>query len=223
MERTNVVLFDFCETLVDFQTADAFVDYVRNSVKTRNIKMKESVYRFLCKSRILDIAEVLTKWKKSLHKKVKLWQLKGLSQECLESLSFSYYNEVIKPHEIKAVMQRLKEYQNQDIEIWLVSGGYDIYLKHFAKENNLHVMVTSQIEFKKGICTGRMKDLDCLRENKVVLMKRKFKTLDNFNFIASYSDSVTDLPILQLAKEANVISKAHQEWADNNNFNEILW
>lgn len=223
MERTNVVLFDFCETLVDFQTADAFVDYVRDSVNTRSIKYKESVFLFLCKTRLLDIAEILTKWKKSLHKKVKLWQIKGLSQECLDSLSFSYYDEVIKPHEIKAVMQRLKEYQGQNIEIWLVSGGYDTYLRHFAKDNNLQVMVTSQIEFKKGICTGRMKDLDCLHENKVVLMKKKFKTLDKYNFMASYSDSITDLPILQLAKEAYVISKTHQTWVEKYNFNEILW
>ena len=35
--REKVAFFDFCETLVDFQTADAFCDYVRE--RTKKTKM----------------------------------------------------------------------------------------------------------------------------------------------------------------------------------------
>ena len=222
--KKHIVLFDFCETLVNFQTADAFIDYCRNQLNLSNMYYKELLRKILIKSRILYFLERITNKKYNIIKTSKLWQLKGLKESSLNELSQRYYNEVIKPNLIEKTCSILKKHIDKGDVVWIVSGGYGIYLKYFAEEYGIDNVISSNIEIFKGYATGKLNGIDCMCENKIKLLNNELKNNKDYSIIASYSDSITDIPILSVAENAYVISKyEHKTWIEKFRFNEIIW
>ena len=77
----KIAIFDFCETLVDFQTADAFVDYVREHTDELSVRRKEKINLILRKYKVTRIAEKITSSKYSIEKKMN--QTKIMTKICL--------------------------------------------------------------------------------------------------------------------------------------------
>ena len=119
-------------------------------------------------------------------------------------------------------MKKIEEKKRSGYNIYIVSGGYDIYLKHFASEFCVDAIFSTKIEFKDNICTGKFDGVDCMDQNKVICLN-KFFVREEVESIA-YSDSITDLPMLLWANHQYVISKnTSQAWAKSNNLKEIIW
>lgn len=221
--KRRIVIFDFCETLVDFQTADAYVDYVRECLKYPSIIRREKINLLFRKWKISQLAEKLTSYNYSIEKKLKLWQLKRIDRQLLEKLAFDYYQNIIKPHLIEKTLILMQKHLQQGDYVFIVSGGYGIYLRFFAEEYKVSRLISSNIEFNKEMCTGRMSGLDCMNNHKVELLKGILVQMDDVEIVASYSDSISDIPILRVAKEGYVISRHHQDWGEKNGFKEIIW
>lgn len=219
MDCIKVALFDFCETLANFQTADAFVDFVRNHSNSHIMKSKEKMWLFMRKSRLMSVLDLVTKKQNS--KRIKLHQLKGIKKNELEDLSQEYYKQRIRPNLIRPILNRMLSLKHEGYTIGLVSGGYGIYLKYFVEEFKIDFCISSELDFKGDYCTGKMRGLDCMNQNKVMLLNRYFKEKP-FKSIA-FSDSITDIPFLQWTKEGVVVSRNHQKWIENYNFSEIIW
>lgn len=223
MQNNNekVAFFDFCETLTNFQTADAFVNYVREITGNCRAKKWERFRRFLCDVKVISLLSYIFPGK-SIHKRLVLYQLKGYSQDILHEFAVRYYMECVKPGFISATINRLRELKNDGYKVGLVSGGYDIYLDEFAEEFNLDFVISSRIGFEKGLCTGRMSGLDCLDNNKIKLIKQFFKKKPAESI--AFSDSKSDIPLLQYADTGVVVSHSkHQNWVDNYKLEEIIW
>lgn len=220
--RSQIAFFDFCETLVNFQTADAFVNYVRERTQKPRMLGLERIRIWLVRLKLIYILETLTGWNRSINKRLILFQLKGFGKERLNALARDYYETRIKPNAITELQNLLKELNGKGWDIVLVSGGYDIYLKFFAEEMGIKDVICSRIGYKNNICTGFMQGLDCLNKNKVALLEQRY---DNKKIKSiSFSDSKTDIPFLSWTNEGYVISKnRHQSWVDNYNFKEIVW
>jgi HAD superfamily hydrolase (TIGR01490 family) len=222
----NLALFDFCETLVSFQTADAFVDFVRSIDGNFFMKLLNAVSTFLQKTRITLF---LNKFfpDASLEKKLKLYQLRGFKYERLNDLAEQYYREVIKPNLIGVMVDEMKVLTEQNYEICIVSAGYSIYLKYFAEEYHIKHLISSEIAFDKSgtLCRGIISGRDCISREKVNRVNIYFNGQDiNLNESISYSDSIKDLPILLLAGKGVVVSKANSpKWLSKYKFREIIW
>lgn len=218
----KVALFDFCETLANFQTADPFVDFVRNEVGTSRMSLLERLKRLFDKTAILNYVFVHILKENSFGKKLKLYQLKGLKKETLDALAYKYYTSVVKPNLIPRMIGELTTLQDQGYLIYLVSGGYDIYLKHFIREYGLSGCISTRIKFKDNICAGKFDGLDCMNVNKVLLLNAYFSPKPSYTI--SFSDSRTDTPLLSWTNEAYVVSRQqHQDWVDKFNYKEIIW
>lgn len=219
--KEKVALFDFCETIADFQTADAFVDFVREKMNKRRMHQLEAVQKCLRKLQVIRIAERLYAGH-SINKRIKLYQLKGLAISDLDYHAKEYYEQRIKPHFIKPMIKKLEELKKEGYSVGLVSGGYSIYLRYFVEDYNLSFCIASEIEIENGVCTGKLKGQDCLNMNKIERLnsffrKRPLETI-------AFSDSQSDTPLLQWASEGVVISRnKHQEWINKYNFKEIIW
>lgn len=226
VQKIPIVAFDFCETLVDFQTADAYIDYVReNTCGTRKVVMSilEKALIFFKKVRVIAILEKLTKHKLSLSKRLKLIQLRYKSYESLNTLAQDYYYKVIKPSLIPALIGKMIILQKKGFKIVLASGGYEIYLRYFAQDFKIDDILCTHIKFKNGLCKGTIDGMDCMNENKVKLIKEKYP-VDIYELKYAFSDSPSDLPLLKHANEGTVVSYINkQPWAKNNNLNEIIW
>lgn len=217
----SIAVFDFCETLADFQTANAFVDFVRHNTTSFGIRLRNFVYVFLVKFQVVKILNIITSHKYSIGKLIKLWQLRGLSHEKVDELAYRFYKERVEPHLIEVMINRLIQLKEDGYKVGLSSGGYDVYLKYFARDYELDFVQCSVIAFKNGSCTGRLDGMDCMRAEKVNRLTRSFG--NGANAIA-FSDSKSDLPLLQWASQGVVISRGvHQQWAEKYNLQEIIW
>lgn len=218
--KDKVALFDFCETIANFQTADAFVRYVQSHSKPTN---KDLIFLFslLNKLHVFSVFRRLFP-KANLEKKLLLKQLKGRSQEDLLRLAEGYYNEVIKVNLIEEVICELRRLQNNGYSCYVVSAGYDVYLSYFCNEYKIDGLISTRIEFKKGICTGSFVGKDCMYEQKIYNIKATLT--GNFSKWFAFTDSITDLPMLELVGYPIVVSKRiSQQWAEKKNYKQIIW
>ena len=218
----KIALFDFCETLTDFQTADAYVDFVRERIGDSRSFRWERFRNLLVKTKIASILSRLFP-DASMPKKIKLQQLKGFSEEELKDQAYSYYQERIRPHFIRPAIQQLYNLQAEGYRVGLVSGGYSIYLCYFTEEFHLDFVISSKIAFDDNkICTGRLAGKDCMNHNKVRMLDEFF--LERPGESIAVSDSKSDLPLLRYASQGVVISHlTHQKWIDNYHFEELIW
>ena len=219
----KIALFDFCETIVKFQTADAFVHYIRNRSNDRRMNFINKTHSFLIKSRILAILENIFP-KSSLNKRLLLYQLKGFPKSKLRHFAKLYYYNKIKQAFIEPILLELTKKKEEGYRIIIVSGGYDIYLNYFVEEFKLDGLISTQIKFNKSdICMGEISGIDCLWGNKVTLLESFFsqENIDMSNSVA-YSDSFTDIPMLNWVQNGIVVSNNNVEkWMKK--YKIILW
>ena len=216
----KVALFDFCETIANFQTADAYVRYVQSHSAPTNTRVR-LLYNILNQSRVLGIIRRL-KPKGSIDKRFILKQMKGRTYEEMDRLAEDYYNNMIKPNMIAPVVSELKRLQSEGYVIYVISAGYDIYLKYFIRDFKVDGLLSTKIEFKDGICTGLFDGQDCMFDYKIDYINSMIKG-DHSQWLA-FSDSVTDLPMLELVGHPIVISKGKsQKWAEKKGFEQIIW
>ena len=216
-----MVFFDFCETLVNFQTADGFVDFVREKSGCKRMLKIEKLQKLLIKLRFFAVCYKVFP-KKSIEKRFKLFQLRGFSMDELNEYSKLFYSEKIKSNFIQEIFEKFLKHKSEGDTIVVISGGYSLYLKHFIEEFNIPHLFASEIEFKNNYCTGLIKGMDCLYDNKVTFIEGHGIEKEQNTF--AYSDSITDLPLLKWVKRGIVISKnIPQKWAIQNGFEEIIW
>jgi HAD superfamily hydrolase (TIGR01490 family) len=222
----KLAFFDFCETLVNFQTADAFVDYVRISEGRFFMRMLEKARTVLVKTRIIPVFNKFFP-RTAISKRMKLYQLRGISYERLDSLARSFYFDHIETNLIAPVVKELNDLKFRGFEICLVSAGYSIYLKYFAVEHHVNHVLVSEIGFNKKTnrCNGVLSGKDCIGEEKVKRIEKYFNGQSiNFSESFAYSDSISDLPLLLIVGKGILISRNNsQTWNSKFNFREIIW
>lgn len=216
----KIVLYDFCDTLVNFQTADAYTDFVAGSFAKKNIEWRDRFYRYIV--RFHAISAFLEKYG-FLNKRLKLWRLKGLPRETLGILAKKFYEERIVPNLHMPLIRELEEYQRNGYHIYVVSGGYDLYLRLFVEQYKLDGLISTKLEFKRNdIFSGHIWMKDCMGKEKVKLLNAYFAG-KNIDFSISYSDSISDLPMLQWAREGVVVSKwNHRKWPKTYGLRQIV-
>ena len=205
MEKENVkekvAFFDFCDTLVPFQSADAYVKYVLKHHKSVPTIIRSLFFNFLHKIHLLNrFVRLIKTTKKALY----LWQLKGITDDLMQSYAKQFYIEYIVPNLIMTTYDRLKSLQNNGYRIVLVSGGYNIYLNFFAEDNHIPFsdVLSTELLFDNNKFTGKMGE-DCLGYNKVQRIEKLFSRENIYSI--SFSDSITDLPLLTWTDESYLI------------------
>lgn len=226
----RVALFDFCNTLVDFSTADSYIGYILEHLDASEREKRTHKHRILRKLHIIQAHDLLVSKKilenaVYLNKRVFLECIKGLTESDLEDFGKAYYTERVKPHLVKETVSELKVRKTEGYRIAIVSGGYDFYLKFFAYEFGVEDLICTHIEIVKGKATGRIAGTDCMNARKVSLLDDYYKGMgiDRSNSYA-YSDSRSDLPMLQWAGNGVVVARGMEpQWAKKNGLRCMIW
>ena len=199
--KEKIAFFDFCDTLVPFQSADAYVKFVLKHHKSLPMLMRRVFFVFL---RNMHLLNWYIKKKHTTHKALVLRQLKGLSETVMLDMGKLFYEERIKTSLIPETYNRMKQLQQEGYRIVIVSGGYDIYLRLFAAENGIkHCdILSTELLFDEGVFSGKWVS-DCMNETKVLQIEKRFDR-ENIYSIA-YSDSLADLPLLTWCNEAYLV------------------
>lgn len=224
IDNNKVALFDFCETLIKFQTADAFIDYVYSATQSKRMLRFEKCRLFVYKIQLPRVLNAKFRlWDRlSINKRWRIYELRGLDEQTINDLSYRFYVDRLRPNIIVPVLSEMKKKKKEGFYIGIVSGGFDTYIKYFAKDYGVDFLVSSKIKYKNHICMGVIDGPDCMGARKVEMLKDLFPTAPQSSWF--YTDSISDLPLLLWVKNGVVVSKnKHQEWINKYNLNELLW
>lgn len=232
MNNTNddlnmkIALFDFCETLVNFQTADRYIEYVvQNKKKNVNDIFLNGIICVFGSNYIRKLFYKLFHF--NIKKCLLLLRIKGMDKQELTNIAHKYYIDVIKPNLIMNMIDKLLEYKRNGYRIAIVSAGYDIYLKYFVNDFNINDLLANKLLFdENNIFTGKCVQPNCYGENKVLYLKKYYgvSSMNNIESVA-FSDSPSDIPFLKFAKDSIVVAKesVYPNWAKKNNFKVFNW
>lgn len=226
----KAALFDFCNTLADFSTADAFIEFVLSCLNEKERKQRIKKHDFLCKIKLVRLHDIMVslgilKNKVSLNKRLYLEAIAGIPYADMERYAGLYYKEKIRPHLIKETVAELRQRQAEGFRIGIVSGGYDMYLKYFAREYDVDDLICTRIGFKDGKATGRIEGTDCMDGRKVLLLDAYYDDAQiDRGASYAYSDSRSDLPLLKWAGNGVAVSpNAEPGWAKKNGLRCLIW
>lgn len=218
----KVALIDFCETVVDYQTFNPFIEYVLKHERLFR-------YRMICTPVVKLFCRLITRVLSKLghpvyvYKNLIVTQTKGIPLERLEMLASSYYSECLQPHLIPQTIELLRKLRAQGFELVIVSGGCNLYITYFAEIFEINHIMAAELEFSDGVCTGRLK-CDCMGSEKAVRVQKWMadKGLSG-KCAVGVSDSISDMPMLSICEHKIIISRhAHQSWVTPE-MEEVIW
>lgn len=220
MPDKKLVIFDFCGTLISFQTADRYVQFcVKRLQDNSAVQCRHRLVQLMDMFRVFKIYNHICK-ANNFRKRTILWQLKGVSYEVCDRLAKEYFEEELLPNVVQPIVEKLKGHLKNGDRVYILSGGYDVYIKYFAQHFGVQETISSKIAFRDGLCTGKMDGKDCMRENKLEYIRPFLKGAETF----CYTDSKSDLPLLEIVDEPIVVSKEYpQNWATERNYQQITW
>lgn len=203
--REKIVFFDFCGTLVPFQSAPRYINFVLDNYPRKAALIRRRIRAMLEKWRI---PKRLERYSKGLfkQKEIELWPLRGYGQETLDNAAKRFYEEVIKPNLIPEVMKEYHRYQQDGYRVVLISGGFGIYLRYFAAEHGIAAndIISSNVQIKRGKATGKLEGMDCMGKNKLTLLEQRYDKTKIYS--EALSDSESDIPMLQWVNRGIVVS-----------------
>lgn len=218
------VVFDFCETLVSIQTADAFIDFAVENSPNLWRKLWRGVIGLCIQFRVYSLANRLFPMY-NLEKRMRLFLLRGFSREALERLAQRFAVEVLVTYENVELMDRLGGHLRAGDFVQLSSGGLGMYLRYWSQVKGIDLVHATELDFHRGVCTGFIKRGDCMYSEKVVRLKQLESERAELAGLSRvvYTDSITDLPLLQWSDEAWVISyEKGRNWPKKYGFKEII-
>lgn len=96
-------------------------------------------------------------------------------------------------------MERIDWHKSNGDTVVVVSGAFDIYLRHWCEKHQIG-FVCSSLEHRNGILTGRYLGRQCVRDEKARRVRESFD-LSRYSRIYAYGDTREDLGLLALAHE----------------------
>lgn len=216
-------LADFCGTIADFQTFDAFILYVLKRERPILYKLAKSGGLLLFLKGIQKAADHISK-DFYVYKHLLVWLLRGIEAGMLKEYGKSFYYEEVENHLIPETMHLLNEQREKGIRIFVVSAGCDLYINEFAKNSGVYAVLATKLQFKNGKCSGRMEGKDCIGKQKILALQKYMDEMQlQGEMYIGITDSKSDLPMLGLCSKKVIISKdTHQNWLAQD-MKEIIW
>lgn len=178
MQNNILALFDFCETITNFQTLEDF----RNEISIKFEKSRKYI------------------------EGVRYPELNNMQVEAIQSFSKEFVYTRILPNINKNIIEKIFWHQDQGHQVVIVSGGLEIYINEFAKIYGIEKVVAIELEIFENKFTGNISGIHTMQERKLYKLIHKIN-LNNYNLKESYaySDCVSDIPLLSLVGNPNVV------------------
>lgn len=212
MSKKQIAVFDFCGTMVNFQSADIFIEFVSKKFPSPSADKAEKIRRFLIKSKIMLLSYY---FKIGLNKKIIASKIKNISTSEITVCAQQFYNEFIRPNYIPFVIDYVFKCKEQGMHIVLVSAAYHQYLCQVADEFGFDKVISTKLRESNGVMSGKI-TRDVVSARKPILLNKYLNKnfgKNNYEIAFAISDSKSDLPILKIAKEQIVVShREHQSW-----------
>lgn len=189
--RADLALFDFDGTIT---VREMFPDFLRFAVAPRRLAIGKVLFAPLVLAYRLGLVSG-TKVRAALVR----FGFAGTPLAELEVRGRAFARRALAGAVRPQVLARIAWHQARGDRVVVVSGGLDVYLRHWCREHRLE-LICSALEHQGGVLTGRYLGRQCVGEEKPRRV-RESCDLPMYARIHAYGDTVEDLPMLAMAHE----------------------
>ena len=122
----------------------------------------------------------------------------GMKQKDINFIFDDFYYKIIEPSYNTNLIKRINEHKKASQETLLASATNSLIVSYVAEKLGFKNFISSEVVFRNGKCTGKVKKPYALGEGKLKLVKKLFS---NYNFTLNkaslYSDSINDVPLVK--------------------------
>jgi len=194
-----LAIFDYCDTLFDGQSLQLFIDYLFSHTPKRKWR------KFFATLQLRNTHEIRK------YKSRAFAPYRGLPKAAMIKYAKDFFYTVLWPKHHDRMLQRLKEHHLRGDIIIVISGGLEEYLQFLIKEIPVDRVISSRLLYHGEKFAGDIKEPECLGEEKV---RRLYEEIDMSDFDCTkstiYSDSQSDIPLLNQFGNAVVVGKSPQ-------------
>ena len=189
-DKPILAIFDFCDTIFDGQSTTFFLDFLESKLT-------------ITKKILAKIIKKINKIPSSDSKRYKENLMRvfyGVKKEEMGKYAAEFYRSIVINRLHKSVIEALLWHQKSGHIIVVVSGGFEVYLRHFAKSYGIDYLISTKLEFKKVELLGSELNL------------KEFDLQNSF----FYSDSRSDMPLFTLVGNKIVVKNTQNiDWIDD--------
>jgi HAD superfamily hydrolase (TIGR01490 family) len=134
-------------------------------------------------------------------------EFKDRSEEEMAADGREFFAERVRPLIYPAAVEAIREHQASGHLVAIVSGGVRYVLEPLAKYLGIDHIVCTRLEVRDERLTGQTIEPLCFREGKIYWLEKCIE--DNDVSLAKswfYSDSVTDVPLLELVGHPVIVN-----------------
>ena len=196
----RAALFDMDRTLVRKETLSLYVRYQRKLGEAKRMDMLKVLYWVTQYTLgVIDAPEVAAR---------ALTALEGTPEAALAARCDDWFRRYVEPHVCDLGRRAVEKHRAQGDLLAIVTGASPYVAHPLARRLDIPHVVASELEVDaRGLFTGRFVPPLCLGDGKIIRAKR---LADAQGFSLSdatfYTDSYTDLPLLELVREPVVIN-----------------
>lgn len=100
-----------------------------------------------------------------------------------------------------SAMKKIQEHRNNGDKVIVVSASPENWVGEWAIQNGIE-FISSRLEVKSGLLTGKLSGQNCCGEEKVKRI-RQYLDLSGFETIHTYGDTADDWPMLKLGSKVS--------------------
>ena len=148
-----------------------------------------------------------------------------MTQKDINFILDDFYYKIIEPSYNMNLIKRINEHKKASQETLLASATNSLIVSYVAEKLGFKNFISSEVVFRNGKCTGKVKKPYALGEGKLKLVKKFFSNYNfNLNKACFYSDSINDLPLLKAVHMPIAVNpdKNLKNFAKSNNWMIII-
>lgn len=187
----NLALFDFDGTIT---TREMLPDFIRQAIPPRRLAVGKVLLAPLVIGYRLGVVSGTV-----VRAAIVRFGFTGMPLATLEAHGASFAESALSPVMRAEAMARIDWHKRQGDTIVVVSGAFDVYLRHWCREQGLE-LICSALEHRSGVLTGRYQGRQCVLEEKARRVRAAYD-LSRYGRIYAYGDTKEDLGLLALAHE----------------------
>ncbi len=184
--KDKFALYDYCETLIDSQTANEFA--FQYTLERLGVVKKIQAVLFSK----LRVFKKNRKW-------LLLGLLKGQTKEDIESFSTYFAEGWLLEHHNDKLMDDLNEKKSKGYKIIIISAGFGSYIEAHNRFVGADKIIANEFSYVDGLFSGLICGADCHGAEKVRRLESSVGLgkidLKNSYF---YSDCLSDLPLFEI-------------------------
>ena len=196
----RAALFDMDRTLVRKETLSLYVRYQRSiGEATRRDLLRVLYWVTQYTMGMIDAPEVATR---------ALRVLEGTPEAAMAARCDDWFRRYVESHVCDLGRRAVEHHRERGDLLAIVTGASPYAARPLARRLGIDHVVASELEVgPQGLFTGRFVDPLCLGDGKIV-RARRLAEAEGFELSEAtfYSDSFTDLPLLELVAEPVIVN-----------------